>query len=76
MDPNDPDDPEAAKLTRYQYNAMLLEPTEHVEPVKDADCAYIAFQVLEQMRIMRKWKAGKLTAEEVVEQLKQIGVLF
>lgn len=72
MSPNDPDNPEAIQLTRYQYNALLLEPPEHAEPVKDADLTHQ--QTLNE--IMRQFDEGLITFDEAFEQLKTIGVLF
>lgn len=66
------DDPDAQKLTHYQYNAMLLEPPEHVEPAKDADLTHQ--QTLNE--ITSQLDEGLITFDEAFEQLKQIGVLF
>lgn len=69
---------EALKLLEEVMNSTQLEHGSKpvTITVEFPACADTAFQVLEHMRILRKWKAGKLTTEEVVEQLKQIGVLF
>lgn len=72
MDPNDPDDPDAKNLTRYQYNAMLIAPPEHSIQIKDADLTHQ--QTLKE--ITRQFDEGLITFDEAFEQLKQIGVLF
>ena len=72
MNPNDPDDPRVKHLTRYQYNAMLLEPPEHSIQIKDADLTHQ--QTLKEFT--RQLDEGLITFDEAFEQLKQIGVLF
>jgi hypothetical protein len=72
MNADDPDGPDVKSLTRYQYNAMLLEPPEHSIQIKDADLTHD--QTLKEFT--RQLDEGRITFDEAFEQLKQIGVLF